>query len=1569
MLLLVTINLTGIQHTAGGNHAVAGYLTTSSAASTYVSLSGSYANPAWITSLAWSKITGAPAFLTSYTETDPYRVTGVAVSGTGTKTITITRADSSTVTTTWTDYDTDTNTYVTSASFSGGTLTLTRNDSGTVSVSLDGRYLQSYTETDTLATVTARGSSTTGSITVNGYLTVAAGADLNLRAVSGGTDTGDIVFQDGSGNELHRLWQGSSTLNYRTNAGTTYQLWHSGNLTNLNQLSNGPGYITGITSSMVTTALGYTPQNSSTAITTSNIGSQSVNYAASAGSVAWTNVSGRPTALSSFTNDIVARTTLNASGDFQFAGQDLAQNNFSLSGATTDTDQFGRYYYSGTSGSIWSRYLPVDKTGRYRMRLRWKASATNTTYLAVILLDTSGNNINGAGTYWAYPWSGAGAPTSWTTSEYWYDGSSFPSNAAYVAFGISHTNYGGGSATYYVSQLEIERYNDKIAGNTILHAANYNSYSPTLTGSGASGTWGISITGNAQSSTTTTHLSARTDGSWYNVIWGAGSPSYLYSADSVQIRSSDGALRANIYYDNQNTGYYGDFAATSRMAYITLDQSTSAHNHMVYGGYFTGGDWQTLTNTEGQLNVVQVNNINGGGYSNQAPNVYTYGGILSWRTLNHSFQLYASHTGDITFKTQWNNDNYSGWRRILHESNYNSWAPSLTGGGASGTWSINITGSAGSASSATNATNLYGLGTIQSTSTGTSYTANYQVRENVGGGSNTNEIYAPQLGFHWSGVVASSIMMESSGRIAIRNNPGSGYEAFIASIVYGSESVRAPIFYDSNDTAYYLNPAGGSRLRNLYVGDSGDDWSDPGGWGTQVRFSNGPHVRFVLHARSPGIEAGMYVHTPGSVFMGSYTSHVVSLMYAGNMRMQIEDGRIYSNVYMEAAGSMRAPIFYDSNDTGYYVDPNSNSYLSRLHVADASSGVSMHVGVGSTHGVYTLDNARKYLVVSGDYYPHMALVARYANNTNHGAVFSFVGSEGGAFRQWNLGISNNNPFLFSIGYNRTTDPNPHYGIGDGWSGSDNDHARLSVDRDGNTKIRGMLYVNGTSGGISTGSAVIHAGNIGSQSVNYASSAGNADTVDGYHASAFPYRSSGSSGYYQVADWMQFNTTAGLYWPSYNSAHIYPNTSTSYGSIRIDGSRNSWRGITFDGSVTLMMNDNESGHYKDGYGWQFRWYNGSMYVSTNSYGGGSEYAVIHSGNIGSQSVNYANSAGSLSSMNISQFTNNSGYITSGSNVLGLYSSGFGGGNFTWYQGYQGLQQYAGSWASFLISNHGDGATYYNQTIIMPFWGVPQYMRKEGGTNRGPYTFWTTENLNDYAVNMNQYVRTSDSPTFGNIYSNGWFRNNNNNQGLYSESTTQHWSSKDNGYWDASSTTSVSSIRFWTGGHVSSLRGYVYANTSNEIGFLRTDANWTLRTDNSSNCFAHGTLYSYNDVVAYYSDERLKTKTGSIEDALSKVMSLEAFTYTHNELAVSLGYQDNKEQQIGLSAQDVQKIAPELVTLAAFDVATDEDGNKYSKSGENYLTVKYDRLVPILVEAIKEQQQQIEELKTKLDGLTK
>lgn len=70
------------------------------------------------------------------------------------------------------NWDTAYNDKINSASFATGTgvLTLTQQDAGTVTVDLDGRYLQSYTETDTLATVTGRGATTSTGITVSSFV-------------------------------------------------------------------------------------------------------------------------------------------------------------------------------------------------------------------------------------------------------------------------------------------------------------------------------------------------------------------------------------------------------------------------------------------------------------------------------------------------------------------------------------------------------------------------------------------------------------------------------------------------------------------------------------------------------------------------------------------------------------------------------------------------------------------------------------------------------------------------------------------------------------------------------------------------------------------------------------------------------------------------------------------------------------------------------------------------------------------------------------------------------------------------------------------------------------------------------------------------------------------------------------------------------------------------------------------------------------------------------------------------------------------------------------------------------
>ena len=148
-----------------------------------------------------------------------------------------------------------------------------------------------------------------------------------------------------------------------------------------------------------------------------------------------------------------------------------------------------------------------------------------------------------------------------------------------------------------------------------------------------------------------------------------------------------------------------------------------------------------------------------------------------------------------------------------------------------------------------------------------------------------------------------------------------------------------------------------------------------------------------------------------------------------------------------------------------------------------------------------------------------------------------------------------------------------------------------------------------------------------------------------------------------------------------------------------------------------------------------------------------------------------------------------------------------------------------------------------------------------------------------------------------------------------------------------------------------------------GINMLDTTW-VRVYNGKALYVPNQIAATGNITAYYSDERLKTKTGNIENALDKVRSLSGFNYVENDLAKELGY-TNEKQQVGLSAQQVQAVLPEAVSLAPVDMETDEfSGEITSKSGENYLTVDYSRLVPLLVEAIKEQQEQIDELKLKL-----
>ena len=119
---------------------------------------------------------------------------------------------------------------------------------------------------------------------------------------------------------------------------------------------------------------------------------------------------------------------------------------------------------------------------------------------------------------------------------------------------------------------------------------------------------------------------------------------------------------------------------------------------------------------------------------------------------------------------------------------------------------------------------------------------------------------------------------------------------------------------------------------------------------------------------------------------------------------------------------------------------------------------------------------------------------------------------------------------------------------------------------------------------------------------------------------------------------------------------------------------------------------------------------------------------------------------------------------------------------------------------------------------------------------------------------------------------------------------------------------------------------------------------------------GEIRATDDVTAYYSsDASLKENVTNIENAIEKVQQMRGveFDWTDEYLDAKGGEDDYfvRKHDVGVIAQEVEQVLPEVV-------ATRENGIK---------AVKYDRITSLLIEAIKEQQSQIEMLKSEIKEL--
>ena len=148
---------------------------------------------------------------------------------------------------------------------------------------------------------------------------------------------------------------------------------------------------------------------------------------------------------------------------------------------------------------------------------------------------------------------------------------------------------------------------------------------------------------------------------------------------------------------------------------------------------------------------------------------------------------------------------------------------------------------------------------------------------------------------------------------------GNNGESSTTAFVITQNGIEAANFYDYDNTSYYLQPESGSTGQWLV--------QTPSGY-VKIGARNSSYAHFYTDRGQYYFDKGVTVDT-GAI--RSYNEDL-NLNRAGSTtaRIRVTSGVTYSDQYLQASGSLRAPVFYDSNSTSYYVNPASGSKLYQL---------------------------------------------------------------------------------------------------------------------------------------------------------------------------------------------------------------------------------------------------------------------------------------------------------------------------------------------------------------------------------------------------------------------------------------------------------------------------------------------------------------------------------------------------------------------------------------------------------------------------------------------------------------
>jgi len=175
--------------------------------------------------------------------------------------------------------------------------------------------------------------------------------------------------------------------------------------------------------------------------------------------------------------------------------------------------------------------------------------------------------------------------------------------------------------------------------------------------------------------------------------------------------------------------------------------------------------------------------------------------------------------------------------------------------------------------------------------------------------------------------------------------------------------------------------------------------------------------------------------------------------------------------------------------------------------------------------------------------------------------------------------------------------------------------------------------------------------------------------------------------------------------------------------------------------------------------------------------------------------------------------------------------------------------------------------------------------------------------------------------------------------------------------ATGATNLKGINMYIDGNDVSSNYGIYIDPGSQP-LLGSRSNWGT----AYGIYSKAKIASTNNIIAYVSDKRLKEDLKIIDNPIDKIKSLEGITFTWNDKSIN---NRRGERDVGLIAQDVQKVLPEAIELFQHD----KDEVKNGALGGDLLNIQYQKLTALLIEGIKEQQEQIEFLQERVTILEK